>query len=189
MNEIKMTNWRTSLLNICFIVLIPVALQGCFGLKTSSTNAASKLYQTFYMGDKGTQYFIKPLLLKSSNDEVCSIDFTCLSKNLETDSAIVNFSIFTQTLHKELHSAHFTNEQCNIVISSPERLFSEKKGELFESRFTTKYPLKEIKALFNSENWIFKYLTAPNESSAPFKPTRKIQKSIRRLNENVIVLF
>ena len=58
-------------------IIILMSLSACSGLKQSGSN----LYTSFYVGEKGTQYFIKPLYFSNKESEKLNTDFTFRFQN------------------------------------------------------------------------------------------------------------
>ena len=44
-----------------------IFLYGCLGVKNSTKNSGKNLFETFFVGNEGIQYFIKPLTFKDNN--------------------------------------------------------------------------------------------------------------------------
>jgi len=161
---------------------------GCFSLKPSSTKSGKKLFETFFVGEHGTQYFIKPLLLLNEDtNEKLLIDITFRFKDKIKDSAIVNFSIESKSIYKHIDSLEFLNSDVKFKNKNVKLLFNEKKKKEFISRFTTKLSLMEIKILFEKEDWNLVLNDSSNELK--FTPSKKTKKSITILRDNLFVLM
>ena len=78
-------------------VLIALFIIGCIGVKPGSEPGGKKLFETFYAGEQGSQYFIKPLVLKNATKEKLTIDFSFRYKTEVKDSAIVYVFCFDYT--------------------------------------------------------------------------------------------
>jgi hypothetical protein len=72
------------------------AASACGGMKPGGASAGNKLYETFFVGEEGSQYFIKPLEFKNEKKEKVVMDFTLRYKDDIKDSALVNFTIISE---------------------------------------------------------------------------------------------
>ncbi len=169
-----------------FFVLI--LFSSCLALKPGAVKSGSNLFESFFVGEFGTQYFIKPLLFedkKSSSD--LQIDFTFRYKNKIDGNSTVNFGITDNQLFKSIKRLHFTNGNSSFECSNIKFLFNEKKGNSFYSRFTTEIELEKLKQLFSSTNWEINI--EQNNLNRIFVLNKQTTKSIERLNENLFILF
>lgn len=170
-----------------FILLI-LMISGCFSIKPSTTNSGKKYFETFYVGEAGTQYFIKPFLFKNDkSDEDLIVDITFRYRNEIRDSAIVNFSIKSSIMYKTIDSIKLSNNDIEIKTSKVELLFNETSKTGFTSRHSTKFSLKEVKDLFNNDVW---EMSIYNQNIiGTYKPYRKTIRSINVLKDKVFVLM
>lgn len=178
--------WHHKTLLVAVVIL---ATTGCISFKPNAKKSAKSLYTTFYLGDKGTQYFIKPLELKSANNETFTVDFTFRDSQSTADSThvIVNSSILTKSLHSSLDSIIFSNSSNSFTISKLNVLFKEKKEGDFLLRTSGKTNLGSLKALFFTSNWQVNVFTNSNEYS--FTTTKKTNKSVPLLYTSIFDLI
>ncbi len=175
-----------NLKNLIFILLV-LLLGSCMGIKPGSRNSVSKLYESFFAGQEGMQYFIKPLEFRNNNKEKLLVDFTFRYRNEIRDSVIVNVSVVSEKLIRNFHLLEFSSDS-NIANSDSLNFFlSSIKGNQITSRFSTKIHLKEIVGLFKNSDWIVKIES--NTINSEFSPTRATKKNINRLNQNLFILF
>ena len=84
---------------LSLLLIATVFLSGCFGIKPEKSGASGKLYETFFVGDEGTQYFIKDIKFSSNlNSDQTWTDITFRYKNELKDSATINFSFLNAKL-------------------------------------------------------------------------------------------
>lgn len=160
----------------------------CLSIKPSTTKSGKKYFETFYVGEEGTQYFIKPILFKDiKQNEVLILDITFRFKNEIKDSAIVNFSIKSSTLYKNIDSLKISNIDSEIKSVNINLLFNEKYKTEFISRFSTKFSLKEIKYIFSNNSW--KVTTYNQNKAGRYEPVRKTINTITAVKEKVFVLM
>lgn len=183
----KMSNMK--LYSLLLIAIIGVT--GCVSVKPSTTKSGKNLYETFYVGEEGTQYFIKPMSFessKSNSEEKLLLDFTFRYKDQIKDSTILNLSIKGNLLYKKIDRMTIKNTNTDIEIKSVELLFNEKKSKEIVSRFTTSTSLLELKELFDQSSWQVSIFTYDNKELL-FQPSRKAEKSIQTLRDNVFVIM
>ncbi len=156
-------------------------LMGC-----SSTKG---LYETFYVGNDGIQYFIQPLTFTgdADSDEELKIDITCKHKTVIKDSSIVNISLIGAKYFKTVDSIIINTDSCSVVLKDLNIMFSERDGDNFISRFTARSSLFGIKQIFNKSDWAFG-VYAQNRSFKYITP-KSTKKKIEALNYSIFMLF
>lgn len=172
---------------VAFILLLLICT-GCLSIKPSTTKSGKNYFETFYVGEEGTQYFIKPTLFKDekSNEDLV-LDITFRYRNEIKDSAIVNFSIKSSMIYKTIDSLKLSNKDIAIKSDKVELLFNEKNKTGFTSRYSTKFGLNEIKEMFTNDAW---EVNIYNQNKiTTFKPHRKTIKAINTVREKVFVLM
>ena len=168
------------------LLLSLILFDSCVSIKPSSTKSGRNYYETFYVGEDGTQYFIKPLLFETKNtSEYLFVDFTFRYKNEVKDSVIVNFSFKSASIYKSIESIKISNENVEVSSNNIELLFNETFKSGYTSRFTTKFSLSETKELFNQNEWI---INITNQTSS-YWPHRKTRKAISSLKDGVFILM
>ena len=178
---------KHSLKSIAIFCSLLFILSSCFSVKPGTSNSGRNSYETFFVGDEGTQYFIKPLTFENAENEKLLIDITFRYKDEIKDSATVNFSLITKELEKSISSFSIGNSQNQISTDKIKHLFSERADGLFKSRFSTTFSLAEIKALFQSNSWDVNVDTGTNKYL--FAAAKSTKKTIQALNDEVFVLF
>ncbi len=165
-----------------------VFFTGCFSVKPGTTKSGKHLFDTFFVGEEGTQYFIKPLtLVNKQNKETVYIDFTFRYKNQVRDSVNVNFSLISAKVFKRIDRFKLSNTENEIVCTSLNLLFNEKDNKLYKSRFSTKFSLEEFHKMFDDNNW---EITVFNDGETEsFIAENKTKRSISILQEEIFVLF
>lgn len=172
----------------CIVLCILNSLTGCLSVKPAATKSGKNLFETFYVGDEGTQYFIKPLILvNTQNREEIAIDFTFRYKNEIKDSVALNLSLQSSNIFKSFDSLSFSNQTHKIVSKELRLLFNEKRNSLYISRFTTKFPLVELNKLFDTNDWA---LTLYKDNSyTTYISEKQTKKAITKLEEKIFTLF
>ena len=172
-----------------FIVLIfAFTIYGCVSIKPASVKSGKNLFETFYVGEDGTQYFIKPLnFLNSQNKEELRADFTFRYKNEVKDSVTINFSLLSPKNLKNIDSLVFSNTNHKIVSTNVELLFNEKASKLFKSRFSTKVSLLDFNQMFENNDW--KIITHKFEDHSTYTSDKRTKKAIKKLRDEIFILF
>ncbi|NLL29170.1 MAG: hypothetical protein GX259_10275 [Bacteroidales bacterium] len=170
------------------LILLLLAVNGCFSIKPSTNKSGKKYFETFFVGDEGIQYFIKPFLFKAEkSSEELILDITFRYKNEIKDSAIVNFSINSSVIYKDIKNFKLSNSEIVIRSNNVELLFNEKSKKGFTSRYSTKFSLAEIKEMFTTDAW--KAVITNQNKMTIYKPHKKAIKTINALREHVFVLM
>lgn len=170
------------------ISIISLLFAGCISIKPAATKSGKKYFETFFAGEEGSQYFIKPISFqsKASNHKITA-DLTFRYKNQIKDSATVNFSIIGRTLYKSLDSIIISNSTVKCIQHNCKLLFNENRSNTFVSRFSVKCSLKDLTKLYNDEQWEI-IIFAPTEKVI-FTPTSKSIKAINQVNKSVFSIL
>lgn len=167
--------------------VIMAILASCRGIKPGGATAGNKLYETFFVGEEGSQYFIKPIALKNENKERLLMDFTFRYKDDVKDSTLVNFTIVSQDNIKSIDQIVLENGVVSTKSDKVALLFIKRENDGFHGRFTCKVSLTEISELYSNSNW--KISAISGQDSKIFYASSKSQKKIEALNYNVFQVF
>jgi hypothetical protein len=172
-----------------FLLVIFLFLTSCTSVKPATTKGGMKFFETFFVGNEGTQYFIKPMAFQNEDKNTnLQIDFTFRYKDKVRDTAIVNFSIFSTTIYKSVDGLTLSNGKTGgVFLERAELVFNEKTKKGFVSRFSTRLPLKSLKQTFDQDNWIIS--VHQKEQLVKFFPEKKTKKKINTLRENVFSIM
>lgn len=176
--------------NLTLFILISISffLAGCLSIKPSGVKSGKNLFETFYVGDDGIQYFIKPLLFENiQNKEEIHVDFTFRYKDKVKDSVIVNLSFQSYNILRIIDSLFISNANQRISSKNNKLLFNEKRKGLIISRFTTKFSLTEFSGMFDNNDW--KIIVYKNKTYDTFFSKSKTKKAIKKLQEMVFILL
>lgn len=172
---------------ISLVILGVVTLfsfNACSGLKRSG----SRLYESFYVGEKGTQYFIKPITFSNQDSENLRMDYTFRFTNTinASDTATINFTLRSNQLIREMDSLCIQTETNQLTIRNTKRLFMERENNQFISRFSSTSPSQFLPGLFQNTNWT---ITVYSENySTSVSSDRSAKRKIERLNHNLFTL-
>ncbi len=173
---------------LSFLLIVTVFLSGCFGIKPEKSGASGKLYETFFVGDEGTQYFIKAIKFSSNlNSDQTWTDITFRYKNELKDSATINFSFLNKKLLKSIDSISIQNNDKYTSSTNFKLLFAEKVKNYYKSRFTVKFKLSDLGSLFNNYDWVIKAYS--KNESFNYYATKKTKKQLSKINDEIIILF
>ena len=135
----------------------------------TSVFSQKNLIKSFFRGDNGIQYFIKPIVYQTSNKEKLSVDFTLNVINDSVVKIISNFSSLKNNM-KKLIIGSSTYE----VI----KLFDDYETKKIYSRYTFDLKFKDFKKLFLGEPIIINY--------NKYFLKKSFRKKINLINENFI---
>ncbi|MDD4149393.1 MAG: hypothetical protein PHE33_05135 [Bacteroidales bacterium] len=175
-------------LKILSALSVLIFFTGCLTMKPAGVKSGKKLVETFYVGEDGTQYFIKPIIFyNTQNKEKILVDFTFRYKNEVKDSVIVNFSLHSANIFKNIDSLSLSNTVNKIISSDIQLMFNEKRNDLFDSRFSTKILLVEFKEMFENSDWTINvyYEKSYNTYVSP----KKTKKTIMSLQDNIFIIL
>lgn len=186
--QISQTRIHKKILITGLFTIILLVFNSCFSVKPQSTKSGRNLYETFYVGEEGSQYFIKPLKFDDlSNKTHLFVDFTFRYKDQVKDSATVNFSIFSEAAVRELKSVIFLNKEIEEETNKVNLIFFQKKKEFVESRYTVRLPLKRIIRLFAENDFKIKVINATKEYQ--FEASSGTKKDLGKIKDNVFNLM
>lgn len=169
-----------------YILLISLAIiqTGCLMIKPGSVKSGKNLYQSFYMGKEGMQYFIKPLHFESDKSGKVSMDFTFKYAQRLEDSVVINFSIYNrEKIFKNLDLYTIKNNAYQLNIVNAKLLYNERREKGYLSRFSAKATQKELRQLFRNADWKI-YI-----DDQPHTPSHRTHKKINKLNQVIFTLF
>ena len=178
-----------SLLSFCSLMACATFLTGCLSVRPGSVKSARNLHETFFVGEEGTQYFIKPLGFESAADKNTTLtaDFTFRYKDQVRDSAIINFTITAADLYRSAESLTISNPSFSAPCHSTDLLYNQRSAKGFVSRFSARLPMSDLIRLFESPNWSVD-LSAGGVPMT-FLASKKSRRSLIRLEDGVFVVF
>jgi hypothetical protein len=163
-------------------------IAGCVGIKPASSSKANRYFETFYVGEEGIQYFIKPIAFTGENNSTLLGDFNFRSAGDSTSDVIFNFSIKSEEFYKNIDSLVLKNESFSVQANGISLTYNE-SGKQYTSRFTSTIPGgRNIIDLFSSENWEIEVYS--NQSPNTFSSEkRKTQRKILSLREHLFIFL
>lgn len=162
-------------------------LSSCIGLKSGGANSAQRLFETFFVGEDGTQYFIKPLEYKNADKDKLFIDYTFRYKNAVKDSVTMNFSVYFDFIIKNFEEFELVSDNYSLKTDKVDFMFTEKQKKEFHSRFSVKMPFSQVLKIFKDET--FKIKVSNQNTSYTFYPVRKTEKAMEEMNEKLFLIF
>jgi len=170
-----------------FIGILLLITFGCSGIKPTSSKANSKYYETFYVGDDGLQYFIKPLVFTASKNEQILMDFTFRYKKGVNSIATINFTQFSQVNLQQIDGVEINCIVKSVLAERVSHMFTGKEKDGVSSRFTFQIPLHDLKALFSDVSW--SVVISSENFEQYYKPEDKTQKIMRGLKSQIFDLI
>jgi len=168
-------------------ILFSIILPSCFNVKSASTRSANNLFETFFVGEEGTQYFIKPLSFVNANKEKLYIDFTFRYKNKVDGFASAKMTIESEKPIKEIKKILISNTKKNSSLNEIEFMFIKREKNRFHSRFNAITEIKNLEELFSSNSWFLE--VELEEKVVKFQPQKKTKKSISKLDQSIFIVF
>jgi len=151
----------------------------------SGNQGLSKYIETFYTGNEGVQYFIKPLEFERINsDESLLVDYTFRFLDTIKGNVTVNFTIVSNKFFKQLDNIEFEIVNNKFKYKTVNLLFNENIKGKWHSRFTTGIPLSDFVKISNDI-----YFITINDIDLKFSPTKKTQNTLKYLKDNLLVIF
>ncbi len=178
-------SWRITL-----IALLSIFLSSCMSVKPGAVRSGQKYYESFFVGEEGTQYFIKPLSFESADGQLI-LDIVFRYNNEIKGNATINYSIISSELFKIPGKVTLQNPLHEVTANDAKLLFNERDGKRYLSRFSVTIPLADLITLFKDNNWqiLVRHDALQTTTEMPFKPGKKTRKIIDKLNSNVFILF
>lgn len=176
------------LLLVVFALSFSVLFTSCLSIKPGGVKSGKRYYETFFVGEEGTQYFIKPIELEAEDGtSTLEMDFSFRYKNNLQDSVIVKFSLLRDTVIRRIEGLQIQAGQEVSAVEKITFLFSEKKKNHFVNRFEGRLPLGELDQRFEQHEWTIRVEDQAGQTT--YNATKRTQRILRLLDENVFVLF
>jgi len=167
---------KIAILSITFMLFAnSCALTSFYKTKSS----APSFYVTFFVANGINQYFIKPIEFKSSKD-ILKIDFTFRDTCKYETFIIVNYSIFSKDLIKNVDSAYFLINGKKIYFKESEKLFIESKKQ-YQIRQSNKITYKELLDVFSNRSEIYIFTSGKVLKFVPSNKTEKIRAKAQKI--------
>jgi|GEM_PF-1005193 len=177
---------KQGIFSVCTIILffiVSFIFFGCYLIRPGTSGSAKPLYETFYVGNEGIQYFIKPLKFKGEKYENIYIDIVFRHKDEFKDSATINISIFTQDPFLGLNKIDFENDSILVNSSDIKILFTEKHDKGNHLRVAVKIPTISLNNLFKNISW--KINVFKNSSKYEFITDKSVRNDLSKLREAI----
>lgn len=179
MGQIKANQFKGAVL--FFLV---ASMSSCMVVRPGANKSGKHLYESFFISLQTNQYFIKPMEFTSEDDAEIWLDFTFRDKNESRDSATVNFTLHFDEIVKSIDSIKIENGIQQTDLRDISYIYTIKKKEKYNSRFTSKSSNPSQNSLFNDKEWLVRVYF--DSKSYTFKPTRRTADGIYILEEQLI---
>ena len=171
------------------LISLSISLNSCLGVKPATSGGGKKYFESYYAGDEGNQYFIKPLVLVSEYKEAkATLDISFRSKESLQGTAQVNFSVYMPEAVHSLKDAYLYINDTSFELSDIKLLFVEKEKNGFQSRFSTTVPAEKLKSIFNTSDWQL-VITKEKGKTYKFDTASSSKKRIEAINTNLFTIF
>ncbi len=171
------------------LVSLSITLNSCLGVRPAASAGSKKYFESYYAGDEGNQYFIKPLALVSEYKEAkATLDISFRSKESLQGTAQVNFSVYMPEAVHSLTRAYLYVNNTEFELSDVKLLFVEREKNSFQSRFSTTIPAEKLKSIFNTSDWQLVIIKEKGKTYK-FDTTSSSKKRIEAINTNLFTIF
>ncbi len=169
-------------MKITIILFISFFLQNCY-LPYSN----SKIFESFYVGNGRTNYFIKSLKFQGSGKSKILIDITLNMMKENQNAVTINLSIINDKEAIIADSIFISSDNELVALNGLHLLFLEKNKNQVLSRYTSKIDLQEAFKLFKNNKWNITIYS--NGLKYIFKNTHKTMRKIEYLNEYLFIIL
>ena len=105
------------------VFLLLIFFSSCLSLKPAATKSKSSIIETFFVGDEGLQYFIKPMYFQSRLKNKCYLDLTFRHKTKIEGKATANISIQGDSQLKSINRVIISNSTDKIILDEIDFMF------------------------------------------------------------------
>lgn len=169
-------------------VLLSFVFTGCLTIRPAAVKAGKNLYETFLAGSGHTMYFLKPLFFKAQSGKgSVDMDFTFGYKNINTDTAVIKFSLLDEQVIKSVDSMRIVSGTTSVLLKPLTHMFSDRGHGEYINRFSTSTSLEQLKALFDHTDWSIKVYS--NGQSRTYVASGKTEKNIDKLKQHVFAVL
>jgi len=119
----------------------------CISIRKGSTKGAELDYESFFINDSTTQYFIKPL--DFIGDKQFSCDFTFRRSGSVNSETTMNFSCFS-TFNQPIDTVYLITSSNRYLIINSKLLYKERIEKSFHYRYSTTISFGQLKEFFQS---------------------------------------
>ena len=171
------------------LISLSISLNSCLGVKPATSGGGKKYFESYYVGDEGNQYFIKPLALVSEYEEAkATLDISFRSKESLQGTAQMNFSVYMPEAIHSLNSVYLYVNTTSFELSDVKLLFVEREKNSFQSRFSTTIPAEKLKSIFNTSDWQLVIIKEKGKTYK-FDTASSSKKRIEAINSNLFTIF
>lgn len=167
--------------NIFLLVATMIIINSCTSNK--------KYFETFFVGNDGIQYFIKPIECEALNGDKLIFDVVLRLKNnfQSQDSATLNFTVFSadKNLTEQLQLAWISQD--TLIVKDVKFMFKERNNKVYSYRFTSKIANTDLKKCFEDKAYQ-PFLKYGFQKTTKMKYQKCSLKSIRKINEQIMSL-
>lgn len=167
---------------ILLLSLVLITITSCSLKKISNTISSTRVYENFYIGDSGNQWYIYPLKFSNKTTHFL-VDYTV--KDNAKDTVVVKYSIITKQQLGKPKSIVFNlanNEKYNLDLGK--KIFVETQGDILHLRYASTMTYPDFLNFFNTIKSI-----SIDGLDEPVVPTKATKKKIAEVNRQVITII
>lgn len=157
---------------LLLMLILSLLFSSCLTLKKRSTKGIEQDYESFFINDSTTQYFIKPL--DFNGNDLFSCDFTFRKSGSAYSEITMNYTCINQDNHQP-DTIYLVTESHHYLIAHNKLLFKERTEKNFQFRYSTNISFDQLKD----------FLTAPSPKvlidRQPYQPRPSTRKKMSRI--------
>ena len=158
-----------------------------FSISCAINNKNNKLFQSFYMGNGTTQYYIKEMEFKDNMGSNLLLDITIQMKRENNTDAILNFTYKGKSKLNQFDSVYILQFGDTLILNDVLPLFHERIKNNFASRYTSSVNAKKLILFFEDPKWTFQIDAGKTKYN--YSPTTKTSNKIQYINNNLFTIY
>lgn len=136
---------KFQLLKILILFLVIISLSSC-----SNSIYKSNLFTTYFVGEEGNQFFIKPLEFEHiENNSKLDLDINFRYKNKIKDSVTINFSLYSNDFLKNIDFVELYFDKESIKSNNIKLIYVDKNNDFCENRYSVKFLFSDFLKIYN----------------------------------------
>ncbi len=155
---------------------------------TTSCISNKKYFETFFVGNDGIQYFIKPIECESLDGDKLIFDVVLRVKNSfqNQDSATLNFTILSVDKNlPESQQIIWINKNDTVSVHNVKFMFKERYKKIYSYRLTSKISNTDLKKCFTDTDYLPALIGNPQNPKL-LKYQKSALKSIQKISEQIM---
>lgn len=173
---------KNSILSSLTIALICI-ISACHSVKPAGGKYKASDYESFFLGDGKTQYFIQPINF-NGEDSNLDIDFTFRDENFIDSLLVTNYTVSSEFSITKIDSIVFITSDSKIKATQIQKIFQERDGKKHRIRSTCKITGSKLAHILKSNNLQISIFAHNKELK--FESSKKVNAKRQRIYSNLI---